>query len=138
MSVKEHSGELFRNNSIFNFSFDHSSPFSQRSQTPPLKQPLKITSKPSFCRCIFVSNHLPLIVKRDEVQGWVFELDEDALITQAREGLPEEMEAVYVGCLPVEVEGHEQEEVSQQLQTQFNCHPVFLGAELKNNYYKSK
>jgi hypothetical protein len=22
--------------------------------------------------------------------------------------------------------------------TQFNCHPVFLGAELKNNYYKSK
>jgi hypothetical protein len=48
------------------------------------------------------------------------------------------MEAVYVGCLPVEVEGHEQEEVSQQLQTQFNCYPVFLGAELKNNYYKSK
>ncbi|KAG7667504.1 hypothetical protein KSW81_001205 [Nannochloris sp. 'desiccata'] len=87
-------------------------------------------------RLIFVSNHLPLIVKRDEVQGWVFELDEDALITQAKEGLPDEVEAVYVGCLPVEVEGHEQEEVAQQLMTQFNCHPVFLGAELKNNYYK--
>lgn len=77
-------------------------------------------------------------MKRDEVQGWVFELDEDALITQAKEGLPDEVEAVYVGCLPVEVEGHEQEEVAQQLMTQFNCHPVFLGAELKNNYYKSK
>jgi trehalose 6-phosphate synthase/phosphatase len=76
-------------------------------------------------------------VKRDEVQGWVFELDEDALITQAKEGLPDDVEAVYVGCLPVEVEGDEQEEVAQQLMTQFNCHPVFLGAELKNNYYKS-
>lgn len=30
------------------------------------------------------------------------------------------------------------QEVAQQLQTQFNCFPVFLGAELKNNYYKSK
>lgn len=85
-----------------------------------------------------MSNHLPLIVKRDEAQGWVFELDEDALIAQAKEGLPDDMEAVYVGCLPVEVEGSEQEEVSQQLQKQFNCHPVFLGAELKNNYYKSR
>lgn len=49
------------------------------------------------------------MVKRDEVQGWSFEWDEDALIIQAKEGLPEEMEAVYVGCLPVEVEGHEQD-----------------------------
>jgi len=30
------------------------------------------------------------------------------------------------------------QEVAQQLQTQFNCYPVFLGAELKNNYYKSE
>ena len=30
------------------------------------------------------------------------------------------------------------QEVSQQLQAQFNCHPVFLGAELKTNYYKSE
>ena len=56
-----------------------------------------------------MSNHLPLIVKRDDVQGWVFEWDEDALIAQAKEGLPDDMEAAYVGCLPVEVEGHEQD-----------------------------
>ena len=48
-------------------------------------------------------------MKRDDVQNWSFEWDEDALIAQAKEGLPEDMEAVYVGCLPVEVEGHEQE-----------------------------
>ena len=30
------------------------------------------------------------------------------------------------------------QEVAQQLQAQFGCYPVFLGAELKNNYYKSE
>ena len=70
---------------------------------------LNIFRTPYLCRLIFVSNHLPLIVKRDEVQGLTFEWDEDALILQAREGLPDDMDAVYVGCLPVEVEGHEQD-----------------------------
>ena len=143
-------------------------------------------------RLIFVTNHLPLKVTKDEVSGWSFERDEDALVLQAKGGLPDDMEALYVGCLPVEIEGHEQEvgaawaacwgcsagheeqravhraaarrrgwaavsppsgdqmitarctltcslqEVTQQLMTDFNCYPVFLGAELKNNYYKSE
>lgn len=29
------------------------------------------------------------------------------------------------------------QEVSTQLMKQYNCYPVFLGAELKANYYKS-
>lgn len=89
-----------------------------------------------------------------------------------QDGLPEDVEAVYVGCLPNEIDGHEQDvrrlpaallqpklivparlhptqaadaaaalpilpqEVAQQLQRQFGCFPVFLGAELKENYYK--
>lgn len=56
-----------------------------------------------------MTNHLPLKVSKDEVSGWTFERDEDALVLQAKGGLPEDMEAVYVGCLPVEIEGHEQE-----------------------------
>ncbi|PSC69557.1 trehalose phosphate synthase [Micractinium conductrix] len=87
-------------------------------------------------RCIFVTNHLPLKCSKDEASGWNFEWDPDALVAQAKEGLPDDMEAVYVGCLPVEIEGHEHEEVTQQLVSEFNCHPVFLGTELKNNYYK--
>lgn len=67
-----------------------------------------------------MSNHLPLIVKRDEVHGLTFEWDEDALIAQAAEGLPEDTEAVYVGCLPVEVEGHEQD-VSDFKNKLFHC-----------------
>lgn len=59
-------------------------------------------------RLIFVSNHLPLKVSKGTA-GWNFEWDEDALIAQAREGIPEEMEALYVGCLPVEVEHNEQD-----------------------------
>ncbi|GAB4813526.1 hypothetical protein N2152v2_000572 [Parachlorella kessleri] len=86
-------------------------------------------------RLIFVSNHLPLRVSRGEA-GWSFEWDEDALIAQAKEGLPDDMDAVYVGCLPVEVDSNEQEEVATQLQRQHNCYPVFLGTELKTNYYR--
>ena len=162
-----------------------------------------------------MTNHLPLKVSKDEVSGWSFEWDADALVLQAKEGLPEDMDAVYVGCLPVEIEGHEQEvgllglpcgpatwqgqgggaggacspmqqqhgrctggagaagggpapplpapfdrsknaagpaclpalrgvlscvlqEVTQQLLAEFNCHPVFLGTELKTNFYKSE
>ncbi|KAI3437768.1 hypothetical protein D9Q98_000215 [Chlorella vulgaris] len=86
-------------------------------------------------RLIFVTNHLPLKVTKEEGGGWSFEWDADALVLQAKEGL-EEMDAVYVGCLPVEIEGHEQEDVMQHLIDEFNCHPVFLGAELKTNFYK--
>lgn len=64
---------------------------------------------PASCRLIFVTNHLPLKVTRDEVSGWSFEWDPDALVLQAKEGLPDDMDAVYVGCLPVEIEGREQE-----------------------------
>lgn len=30
------------------------------------------------------------------------------------------------------------QEVTQQLLAEFNCHPVFLGTELKTNFYKSE
>ena len=56
-----------------------------------------------------MTNHLPLKVSKDEASGWSFEWDADALVLQAKEGLPEDMDAVYVGCLNVEIEGHEQE-----------------------------
>lgn len=73
----------------------------------------------------------------------------------------EDMEVLYVGCLPVEIEGRDQEVlafisslemldedataseysmalqmVALELMTQFNCCPVFLGKELKEQFYK--
>ena len=69
---------------------------------------------------------------------------------------------LYVGCLPVEIEPAEQEvlqyfhgcnlrfpvmctridndlreqNISLELMTEHNCYPVFLGAELKDRYYR--
>lgn len=75
---------------------------------PGLAGPMMRPPRPPPRRLIFVSNHLPLKVSKGTA-GWNFEWDEDALIAQAREGIPEEMEALYVGCLPVEVEHNEQD-----------------------------
>ena len=89
-------------------------------------------------RLVFVSNHLPIKMSRSEVErGYTFELDEDALLVQAaKDGVPSDMTPVYVGCLPNEVPLEDQDEVSAVLQKQHNCYPVFLGEELKENFYK--
>lgn len=90
-----------------------------------------------LCRLVFVSNHLPVTMKRNEVENfYTFELDSDSLLVQANEAIPEDMQPIYVGCLPTEVSPEEQDEVAMQLQKQHNCYPVFLGEELKENFYK--
>lgn len=86
-------------------------------------------------RLIIVSNHLPVRVKGIP-GGWDFEWDEDALVAQAKDGISEEFDVLYVGCLPVEIDGQDQEKVAQELRQFFNCAPVFLGSELKEKYYK--
>ena len=40
------------------------------------------------CRCIFVSNHLPLKVSKSEAGEWQFEWDDDALLAQAKVRTP--------------------------------------------------
>ena len=108
----------------------------------------------SLCRCILVSNHLPIrATKQEETGTWEFEWDEDALIYQAQVSLSrrsctflcakgpeqrtkslvlvahaetmiksslrlgiscmqdglEDVEIMYVGCLPVELDPDEQD-----------------------------
>lgn len=88
-------------------------------------------------RVIVVSNHLPVRVKGGP-SAWEFEWDEDALVAQAKDGITnsDDYEVLYVGSLPVEIETAEQEKVSSELKRLYNCSPVFLGAELKEKYYK--
>ncbi|CAL5223978.1 g6589 [Coccomyxa viridis] len=87
-------------------------------------------------KIILVSNHLPIrATKREETASWEFEWDEDALIYQAQDGI-EDLDIMYVGCLPVELDPDDQDEAALELYTQFNCCVVFLGAELKEKYYK--
>ena len=84
---------------------------------------------------MIVSNQLPIRARR-EGNAWEFEWDEDALVAQAKAGLPEEYDVVYVGGLSVDVDVMEQEEVAAALKAQHNCAPVFIAPELKDKYYK--
>ena len=82
-----------------------------------------------------MSNQLPIRARR-EAGAWEFEWDEDALVAQAKAGVPDEYDVVYVGGLSVDVDVMEQEEVAAALKAQHNCAPVFLAPELKEKYYK--
>ncbi|MEW5315842.1 MAG: hypothetical protein WDW38_007244 [Sanguina aurantia] len=86
-------------------------------------------------RLIIVSNHLPVRIKRAP-EGWEFEWDEDALVAQAKDGIPAGCDVLYVGSLPVDVPLEDQEGVATDLKRMFNCSPVFMDSELKEKYYK--
>nr|GMD27789.1 probable alpha,alpha-trehalose-phosphate synthase [UDP-forming] 11 [Ipomoea batatas] len=93
-------------------------------------------------RRIIVANYLPVKGFRDEeTQNWGFEWDKyalDALILQMRDGLPADVEVIYVGSLrgvEVEIDPGEQEEVAQLLLEKFRCVPTFLSLDLRNKYY---
>lgn len=85
-------------------------------------------------RNIMVANQLPLKSFKDE-KKWRFEFDEDALPLQLRDGLNPKIDVLYIGCLKVEIDVSEQEEISQYLLEKFKCVPVFLPPEIQNKFY---
>ncbi|KAJ7555141.1 hypothetical protein O6H91_05G024000 [Diphasiastrum complanatum] len=90
----------------------------------------------SHDRAIIVANILPLHAqRRADNLCWSFSWDEDSLLLQLKDGLPEDMEVLYVGCLKVEVELSEQDEVAANLLENFNCVPAFLPPELRARFY---
>ncbi|KAL2228012.1 probable alpha,alpha-trehalose-phosphate synthase [UDP-forming] 11 [Sesamum indicum] len=89
-------------------------------------------------RRIVVANRLPLKACRDsssDGKKWWFDWDKDALVLQLRDGFPSDVEVVYVGCLGVEIDPSEQEEVAQLLLDKFKCVPTFLPLDLINKFY---
>ncbi|KAJ9686080.1 hypothetical protein PVL29_015119 [Vitis rotundifolia] len=87
-------------------------------------------------RLIIVANQLPVKAnRRADDRGWVFSWNEDSLLLQLKEGLPEDMEVLYVGSLRVDVDLEEQEEVSQILLETFKCVPTFLPQDLLEKFY---
>ncbi|WOL11129.1 putative alpha,alpha-trehalose-phosphate synthase [Canna indica] len=87
-------------------------------------------------RIIIVANQLPVRARRrPDGRGWIFSWDEDSLLLQLKDGLPDDMEVLYVGSLRVDVEGHEQDDVSQTLLERFKCVPAFLPPELHDRFY---
>ncbi|KXZ45849.1 hypothetical protein GPECTOR_50g643 [Gonium pectorale] len=53
-----------------------------------------------------------------------------------REGVPADLEVMYVGSLPVEVATDEQDAVAAELRRLYNCCPVFMDKEVRDKFYK--
>lgn len=87
-------------------------------------------------RIIIVVNQLPIkAFKLSGEEKWQFELDEDALYLQLKDGINPDVEILYIGCLKVEVDPSEQEEISAFLSENYRCLPVFLPEEVQNKFY---
>ncbi|KAM0008259.1 putative alpha,alpha-trehalose-phosphate synthase (UDP-forming) [Helianthus debilis subsp. tardiflorus] len=91
-------------------------------------------------RLIVVANQLPLKASRvtDEKTGelsWDFKWDESSLYWHIKDGLPDEMEVIYVGSLKAEIDPSEQDDVSQMLLEKFKCVPAFLPPSILDKYY---
>lgn len=87
-------------------------------------------------RIIIVGNQLPLHAhRRTDNSGWDFSWDEDSLLLQLKDGLGEDAEVVYIGCLKEEIEPREQDEVAQTLLETFKCVATFLPTDLFTKFY---
>ncbi|KAG8374602.1 hypothetical protein BUALT_Bualt10G0012500 [Buddleja alternifolia] len=89
-------------------------------------------------RIIIVGNQLPLRAHRkvsDGEKGWNFSWDEDSLLLQLKDGLGDDVEVIYVGCLKEEIDPSEQEDVAQTLLETFKCVPAFIPPELFSKFY---
>lgn len=87
-------------------------------------------------RMIIVANQLPLRARRKlDGTSWCFNWDEDSLLLQLKDGLSDDIEVVYVGCLKVEVDLSEQDDVAQNLLENFKCVPTFLPSDLQSKFY---
>ncbi|KAL4558522.1 hypothetical protein LXL04_036723 [Taraxacum kok-saghyz] len=71
-------------------------------------------------RRIIVSKQLPVKAHCDgETNKWVFEFDPDALVLQLKSGFGPDVECVYIGSLPNDIDSSEQEEVAQEIHNKF-------------------
>nr|XP_016507482.1 PREDICTED: alpha,alpha-trehalose-phosphate synthase [UDP-forming] 5-like isoform X2 [Nicotiana tabacum] len=88
-------------------------------------------------RMIIVGNQLPLRAYRrtDGEEGWNFSWDEDSLLLQLKDGLGEDVEVIYVGCLKEEIDPSEQDDVALTLLETFKCVPAFIPPELFSKFY---
>jgi trehalose 6-phosphate synthase/phosphatase len=72
-------------------------------------------------RLIIVAN-----TRRPNGRFWNFSWDEDSLLFHLYNGLPDDMEVLYVGSLRADVLPAEQDDVAQTLLERFRSVPTFL------------
>ncbi|KZV27210.1 putative alpha,alpha-trehalose-phosphate synthase [Dorcoceras hygrometricum] len=87
-------------------------------------------------RMIIVANLLPLKAKRrPDNKGWSFSWNEDSVLLRVKDGFPDDMEVLYVGSLPVDVDPIEQDDVANCLLDKFKCVAAFLPPNILTKYY---
>ncbi|PON48291.1 Trehalose-phosphatase [Parasponia andersonii] len=86
-------------------------------------------------RMIIVGNQLPLRISKKENGEFDFSWDEDSLLLQLKDGLGEDFEVVYIGCLKEEIDPSKQDDVAQTLLDTFKCVPAFIPPELFSKFY---
>ncbi|VAH79691.1 unnamed protein product [Triticum turgidum subsp. durum] len=97
-----------------------------------------VPSSVSGERLLVVSNQLPIVARRrPDGRGWSFSWDDDSLLLQLRDGIPDEMEVLFVGGVRADIPLAEQDEVSQALYDRFRCVAVFLPESLHDRFYHS-
>jgi trehalose 6-phosphate synthase/phosphatase len=76
--------------------------------------------------------------QRQPWAGWQeleLQWDRASLLCQLKDGLPEEMEVISIGCLKEDVDDGEQDEVAATLLENFNYVPAFLPQDLRTRFY---
>lgn len=87
-------------------------------------------------RIIIVGNQLPLRAHRqDGDHEWSFTWDDDSLLLQLRDGLGEDREVIYIGCLREEIDPNDQDDIAQILLENFKCVPAFIPDDLFRKFY---
>jgi trehalose 6-phosphate synthase/phosphatase len=87
-------------------------------------------------RLIVTANTLPVRgERRPDGRGWDFSWDEDSLLFHLRDGLPDDMEVLYVGSLRADVPPAEQDDVAQALLERFRSVPAFLPKDVLDRFY---
>jgi trehalose 6-phosphate synthase/phosphatase len=95
-----------------------------------------VPSSVSGERLLVVSNQLPILARRrPDGRGWSFTWDDDSLLLQLRDGVPDDMEVLFVGGVRADVPAAEQDEVAQALYDRFRCAAVFLPEPLHDRFY---
>lgn len=103
------------------------------TESPSSETPSSIIQE----RIIIVGNNLPIrAIRCPDNCGWSFSWDSESLLLQMKDGLPDDIDVIYVGILcDADVDVSEQDEVSQILLEKFKCVPAFLPTKIFDKFY---
>ena len=85
-------------------------------------------------RLLLISNRLPITIKRDHNDGFVFNMSSGGLVT-GLSGLNETTNFQWYGWPGLEVPGSDIEPLTQKLLDEHGAHPVFIADSLADRHY---